>query len=309
MLMRPARAKQTENTRGFMAHQNSPKPTKAERTAAAREKARQMREAQQKREKRNSLLVKGGVVVAVLVIIGVIAAVVITNQRGQIADAGAAPAHGNANGGITITQNGLADTDPVNVDVANIPEPASTEGDVIVPAGVAAAPKGEPASIVMYVDMGCPVCKSFEGQYGEYLTELTSSGDATVEYRVATFLDRVSTTNYSSRAANAVACVADSSPEVFNDYLTQLFAQQPAEGGAGLDNATLTSIAETAGATDVSSCIDDGEFRPWAKFVNQTFSDYQVGGTPTVYVDGQKWDPNTAGDFQQFAQGVIDARA
>ncbi len=292
-----------------MANQNSPKPTKAERTAAAREKARQMREAQQKREKRNSLLVKGGVVVAVLVIIGVIAAVVITNQRGQIADAGAAPAHGNAFGGYTLTQKGLADTEAVHVDAANVPEPAATKGDVIVPAGVAAAPKGKPASIVMYVDMGCPVCKSFEGQYGGYLTQLTSSGDATVEYRVATFLDRVSTTNYSSRAANAVACVANSKPEVFNDYLTQLFAQQPTEGGAGLDNATLTSIAETAGATGVSSCIDGGEFRPWTKFVNQTFTDYQVGGTPTVYVDGQKWDPNSSGDFQKFAQGIIDARA
>lgn len=290
-----------------MAPQNSPKPTKAERTAAAREKARQMREEQQKREKRNSLLVKGGVVVAVLVIIGVIAGIVITNQRGQIADAGAAPAHGNEFGGYTITQDGLAETEATQVDVGNIPEPASTEGATIVPAGAAAAPEGEPANIVMYVDMGCPVCKDFEGQYGEYLNELAASGEATVEYRVATFLDRVSTTNYSSRAANAVACVADSNAEVFNEYVTQLFVQQPTEGGAGLDNATLTSIAEEAGATDVASCIDDGEFRPWAKFVNQTFTDYQVGGTPAVFVDGQKW-PNS-GDFQEFAQGIIEARA
>ena len=93
-----------------MATQNSPKSTKAERTAAAREKARQIREEQQKREKRKSLLVKGGVVVAVLVIIAVIAGVVIANQRGQVADAGAAPAHGNEFGGYTITQDGLEAT-------------------------------------------------------------------------------------------------------------------------------------------------------------------------------------------------------
>ena len=290
-----------------MATQNSPKSTKAERTAAAREKARQIREEQQKREKRKSLLVKGGVVVAVLVIIAVIAGVVIANQRGQVADAGAAPAHGNEFGGYTITQDGLEATEPIQVDVNNIPEPASTEGDTIVPAGVAAAPEGEPANIVVYVDMGCPVCKDFEGQYGGYLTDLTSSGEATVEYRVATFLDRVSTTNYSSRAANAVACVADSHPEAFNGYLTQLFAQQPTEGGAGLDNATLTSIAESAGATDVASCIDDGEFRPWTAFVNQTFTEYQVGGTPAVVVEGQKW--TNSGNFQEFAQGILDARA
>ena len=41
----------------------NPKPSKADRTAAAREQARALREAQKKKERRNKLLVRWGVVV------------------------------------------------------------------------------------------------------------------------------------------------------------------------------------------------------------------------------------------------------
>ncbi|NKX56858.1 DsbA family protein [Arthrobacter mobilis] len=285
--------------------QNAPRPTKAERTAAAREKARQIREEQQRREKRNSLLLRWGIVGAVVAIIVAVALIVVSGTRGSIPDAGPAPQHGNIYGGYVMAKDGLRPTEAHTVDVASIPDPASSDGGNIIPAGIKAAAKGDPAQIVVYADMGCPVCKAFEGQYSEYLDGLVQDGAATVEYRVATFLDRVSTTNYSSRAANAVACVADEQPEAFRDYMTELFVQQPAEGGAGLDNATLVSIAESAGAPGVASCIEEDKFRPWAKYVNQTFSEYQVGGTPTVYVQGQKWDGATQPDFRAFAEQAI----
>ncbi|MFD1211812.1 DsbA family protein [Arthrobacter sp. GCM10027362] len=286
--------------------QNAPRATKAERTAAAREKARQMREAQQRREKRNSLLLRWGIVGAVVAIIVVVALIVVSGNRGSIPDAGPAPQHGNVNGGFVLTKDGLQDTQAHTVDVGKIPAPAATGSDgSIVPAGVKAAAKGQPAQIVVYADMGCPICKDFEAQYSGYLNGLVESGKATVEYRLATFLDRVSTTNYSSRAANAMACVADEKPEAFNTYLTQLFAQQPEEGGPGLDNATLARIAESAGAPGVSSCIEDGKFRPWAKFTNETFNKYQVGGTPTVYVQGKLWDGAKQPDFKAFADAAI----
>jgi len=286
--------------------QNAPRPTKAERTATAREKARQIREEQQRREKRNSLLLRWGILGAVVAIIVIVALVVISNTRGSIPDAGPAPQHGNVNGGFVLTKAGMQATDSHTVDVAKIPAPASTGSDgAIVPAGIKAAAKGQPAQIVVYADMGCPICKQFEAQYSDYLQGLVTDGKATVEYRLATFLDRASTTNYSSRAANAMACVADEKPEAFNTYLTELFAQQPEEGSAGLDNATLAQIAESAGAPGMSSCIDSDEFRPWAKFTNQTFNDYQVGGTPTIYVQGKKWDGATQPDFQAFTDAAI----
>ncbi|NKX52262.1 thioredoxin, partial [Arthrobacter deserti] len=142
--------------------QNVPRPSKAERTAAAREKARQIREEQQRREKRNSLLLRWGIVGAVVAIIAVVALVVAPNSRGSTPDAGPAPRHGNVNGGFVLAQDGLQETEAHAVDVASIPAPASTGSDgSIVPAGVQAAAEGEPAQIVVYADMGCPVCKAF----------------------------------------------------------------------------------------------------------------------------------------------------
>ena len=168
VLMCPARAKQTDKTRGFMAHQNSPKPTKAERTAAAREKARQMREAQRS-GKSASLLVKGGVVVAVLVIIGVIAAVVMTNQRGQIADAGGRRRTATPSAVTPLRERAGGDRGRPR-GCGERPRTRRHQRRRHCAGRRSAAPKGKPANIVMYVDMGCPVCKSFEGQYGGYLT-------------------------------------------------------------------------------------------------------------------------------------------
>ena len=64
-----------------------------------------------------------------------------------------------------------------------------------------------------------------------------------MEYRPLGFLDSRSTTNYSSRAANAAACVVNESPEKYSDFVNVLFAKQPAEGGAG----TLRRRAEDDG--------------------------------------------------------------
>ena len=49
-----------------MSPANEPRQSKSERTAAAREKAREIREAQLKKEKRNKLLIGWGIVAAVV---------------------------------------------------------------------------------------------------------------------------------------------------------------------------------------------------------------------------------------------------
>lgn len=289
-----------------MAKQNQPRQTKAERTAQARERARQLREQQQKKERRNKLLLRGGVVAAVVVIIAVVALIIISSIRSQIPDAGPAPAHANQYGGVTVTAGGtLVDTEPFTADVTTLPEETAAEGTV--PAGVAAAPAGEPAQIVVYVDMLCPFCKQFEEENGQQLQAWRDSGAANVEYRVVSFLNAASTTNYSARAANAVAAVAETSPESYTAYIDLLFEQQPAEGGAGLPDEELISLAREAGAGDISSYVNDGTFRPFAQFTDALARVDNVRGTPSVYVDGQLW-PAT-GSFTEFAQPILDARA
>ncbi|MBM6623452.1 thioredoxin domain-containing protein [Micrococcaceae bacterium RIT802] len=285
---------------------NAPRPSKAERTATAREQARKVYEQQQAASKRKSLFLKLGVVVAVVVIIAVIATIIVqnNNNNGDVAVSGPAPAHGNQYGGYTLSADGLADTPAATVDMNQIPEAATGADGKKMPAGLKADKKGEPVHVVVYADMSCPICKQFEAQYGAELTQMSKDGDIELEYRIATFLDRTSPTNYSSRAANALACVADAKPEAFNDYLTALFEQQPEEGSEGLPNAKLADIAEQSGAGDISSCADGTKFRPWAQFVNTTFNKYEVGGTPAVYVNGKEWDMQSQ-DLKQLLDKAI----
>ena len=78
-----------------MSPANEPRQSKTERTAAAREKAREIREAQVKKDKRNKLLIGWGIVAAVVAIIVVVALVVTSNiqKNAPIADEGPTPAN------------------------------------------------------------------------------------------------------------------------------------------------------------------------------------------------------------------------
>lgn len=289
-----------------MTPQNPNTPSKAERNSAARERARQIREAQQKKEQRTKMLTIWGVVLAVVAIIVVVALVVVNSMKADVPDAGPAPQYGNEHGGVTLIKDGFEETPDVTVDLTSLPAQGDVEEGTLPP-GIEAAPDGEPAQIVIYVDLGCPACKQFELAYEDYLTELVDSGKATVEYRVVNFLDRVSSTNYSSRSANAALCVSDSQPEKYTDYVTALFENQPDEGGAGLDNDTLVSIAKGAGVdtSALEDCMKDDTYRPYVNYANGVFNVYGVGGTPGVYVQGVKYNSQEDGDFQAYADAVI----
>ncbi len=107
-----------------MSPANEPRQSKAERTAAAREKAREIREAQLKKDKRNKLLIGWGIVAAVVAIIVVVALVVTSNiqNNAPVADEGPTPANGNVYGGVTLLANTeVAKTEPATVNVADIP--------------------------------------------------------------------------------------------------------------------------------------------------------------------------------------------
>jgi protein-disulfide isomerase len=144
-----------------------------------------------------------------------------------------------------------------------------------------------PVSVVVYEDFQCPVCKRFEDESGPYLKSLVDDGKVRLEFRPIAFLDKASSTAYSTRALNATGCVIDRSPGAFQKFHDLLFAAQPAEGSAGLPDSRLLSLANEAGAGDVSRCVQDRSFSAWVKAVTDQASKDQVVGTPTVLVDGK----------------------
>ncbi|MCR1161028.1 DsbA family protein [Paenarthrobacter sp. UW852] len=291
-----------------MSPANESRLSKAERTAQAREKARAIREEQLKKEKRNKLLVGWGIVVAIVVIIAVVAFVVVGNVQNNapIADNGPTPANGNVHGGVTLLANSeVVKSEPASVNVADVPAPlASKPATVTVPGGEAEA--GKPVKVVAYIDFICPVCKRFETTYGDSLTKLRNDGKISLEYRALGFLDQQSTTNYSSRAANAAACVVNSSPEKYADFFNLLFERQPAEGSAGISDKDLKAMATEVGAANIDSCVDSKQYRPWVKVATQEAAAIGVTGTPTVFVDGKQWDGST--DLNAEIQTAITAK-
>ncbi|MFC7850264.1 DsbA family protein [Arthrobacter sp. NPDC057388] len=296
-----------------MSPANEPRQSKAERTAQAREKAREIREAQLKKDKRNKLLIGWGIVVAVVAILAVIALVVTSNIRNNapVADQGPTPANGNVHGGITLLKGTeVAKSAAASVNVADIPSPPASAPATITAPG-AEAEAGKPVKVVLYIDFICPVCKNFEATYNETLTKLRDEGKITVEYRALGFLDSRSTTNYSSRAANAAACVVNESPEKYSAFVDTLFANQPAEGGAGLSDDELKKLATDVGAKSIDSCVENKTYRPWVKYTTQEAAAIGVTGTPTVLVDGKQWGKGDSAqtEFPAFVEAAIKAKA
>lgn len=271
--------------------------TKNERREQAREKARQMREEQKKRDRRNKLLVQGGIIVGSLGIIALITVLIINAVR----PAGPGPLN-MLSDGLRVGQGFVATTTPA-LEPGEDPVPNEPdEGDVI--------------DIQMYVDFLCPYCGAFEATNGEYIRGLLENGGATVEIHPIAILDRVSNgTKYSTRAANAFACMANFSPNQAYEFHTLLFENQPQENTAGLSDDELVALAEQAGAQNLSNveqCIRDQTFKAWVadareRALNNPIPNTDgatVTGTPTVIVNGQKY-PGAVDDPAQFAAFVV----
>jgi len=144
-----------------------------------------------------------------------------------------------------------------------------------------------PVQVQLYEDFICPHCKDFENTSGSAINDLVSQGKIKVTYNTVAYLDPASSTQYSTRSAAAAGCAADGGK--FKEYHDALFAQQPAEGSAGLSDSQLISIGTGVGLDQGSfgQCVDSGRYKPWVASVTDEAAKSGVTGTPTVKVNGQ----------------------
>lgn len=137
-----------------------------------------------------------------------------------------------------------------------------------------------------FIDFMCPACNAFEQQYGGELQEAAANDQITLNVHPIAILDHLSQgTNYSSRAAGAMYCVAEKAPEAALDFMNLLFANQPQEASSGLDDAALAEIAKEAGADAAADCIANGTYK---KLGAQQAQAHEIRGTPTVEIDGER---------------------
>lgn len=265
--------------------------SKRARRDAAREQARLARERQRRRDARMRALLVGGVSLVAVAVVAVIALVIVGSaQQGSVA----APAN-TADGGIT-----LVGVDGEIRAVRSDPEPSP--------------PPAAGLRIELYEDYFCPVCRAFEDTNGSLLEALVAGGRATMTIHPVAILDsRSMGTDYSTRAANAAACVADDAPDRYPAVHDALYARQPAEGTPGLDDERLLAILAAAGVDgpELEACVRDVAYRPWVSLMTDRAADDPAlqgprgFGTPTVLVNGERY-PGAVDDRVAF-QAFLDA--
>jgi protein-disulfide isomerase len=185
----------------------------------------------------------------------------------------------------------------IGIAVSSKQDPLDTSGPVQPPPGLTShggvyrGSASAPVAVTVYEDFQCPVCKEFEQLVGPTLLDDINAGTIRLEYRPIAFLDRSSTTNYSSRSLATAACaLADGGPTVFAKLHDLLYVNQPAEGSAGLTDGQLADLAQQAGAdkATVAKCQADGVYNSWTAKVTDQASKDGITGTPTYFVDGKQ---------------------
>lgn len=287
---------------------NASRTPKNDRRDAAREKAREQRLRQQRREKRNRAVLQLSIGAVILAIVAVVAVVI----TGSVRPPGPGPAN-MANGGITLSGAGLTAvrTDAPSGDATPTPQPAQG-GKVVIQA---------------WEDFGCPGCQQFEQTNGAQIQQLVKSGAAVAQYFPVAILDsRFRDGDYSTRAANAAAAVANYSPDSYAAFHALLYRAdvQPEETTQGLDDDRMIQLVRQVkpkNLAKIEQAIRDGRFKAWVGARTDDFTSdggalkgtdfsarvQQDGspsgpGTPTVLVNGRYYDSSTS--FGSFVTQV-----
>jgi protein-disulfide isomerase len=264
---------------------NTPRPTKNERRAHARDLARERAAAEKRRKRRNKWFLQGGIGLGIVAIAAIVAIVVVNvNNANTVSATGP---KNMATGAIQFT-GGDGKVTPVTT------KAVTAKG---TPSAIPTSNSDGAVAVTEYVDWACPVCKQFEAAYADQILDKVKSGDATLAIQPVSILDRsYQNSRYASRAANAAMCVANYAPDKFLDVQTQFFDNQPEEGTKGLTNAEIAKLVKAGGATgsNVSECLSSEQFKGWVtRSTSLVTSDpdlqgTQGFGTPTILVNGKK---------------------
>jgi len=142
-----------------------------------------------------------------------------------------------------------------------------------------------------YIDFMCPICNQFETAYGDEILSLVNDGTITLNIHPISILDRYSQgTEFSTRAANAMYCVAEADPDAAVPFMQAMYENQPDENSTGLTDDEIIAIAAGVGVTGIDTCVTDGTYTQFVAAMTEK-TPVQPGssgiGTPTLAVNGE----------------------
>jgi protein-disulfide isomerase len=274
-------------------------PSKKDRREHARETARLQREEAKRKARQRRWWIQGSIAVVVVAILAVVGLVIYNGVQ----PAGPGPKN-MASNGILLTSTTKASASP---GLASGEKPiTSDQSDKNL------------AHITTYIDYQCPYCDQFETTNATQIGQWLDAGIATLEIHPLAILDASSSgTKYSSRSANAAACVANYKPSAYFKMNSALFKNQPKEGSDGLTDAKILSILKGAGASSssITDCVNGNKFSSWVTSSTQralkgpipNSSVKAITGTPTILVNGQQYQGSLtdATAFATFVEGIM----
>jgi len=160
--------------------------------------------------------------------------------------------------------------------------------------------RSAPVTVEVYSDFACPHCETFATQVAPRIDEEVARGDVLYVHRDYP----VPASDRSFPAANAARAVQDTADgAAFWEYGDWLFANQD-----DLGSDRLVAIAREIGVPEapVETAVEDGPYCELLKSERSEGADRGVEGTPTVFVDGDRYE---APDGDEFERAVDDALA
>ena len=281
---------------------NTPQPSKAERRESARVEALKLRDEAKRREKRNRGFAIGGLAAAVVVL--VVAVWLILGQEAK-----------------PIAYRG---SEPLEISEVTTPSAANETGGIPVGTDLAAGSSaGEDAVVVEVVyDYQCPHCANFENVNAFEINTLLQSGNVEFIFRPVSFMDYASNgKEFSTRAANAAAVVADQAPELFLPFHNALFANQPQ--GNGMTDDQIADIALEVGVPQavvdqLTATVEGSDERTFSRWIAAAteYTNNDLGGlsTPTIILNGERFpgagqDPNIIYQTGGLSTAVLAKKA
>ena len=267
--------------------------SRAERRAA--EAAAMKARAEQMEKERKQQTIIGGIVVAVLVILVAIGAFTVYHNMHKKAETKASTE--TVQEAYTALQQ-----------VENTPKLVDKKGGLLISKdGYGKSVEGAP-TVAIYMDFLCPGCGNLHRQLDADLQKMVDAGQINLDLHFMAFMDRWSTDEYSSRAANAAIYLAehDSDPNHLISFLEKVYAEdfQPEEGSAykSVSDAKIKEQMIAAGVSkDVADKAFGRDYQEWLDAID-TYTPkrselwHQSGSykgsmtTPTVIINGKYWD-------------------
>lgn len=145
-----------------------------------------------------------------------------------------------------------------------------------------------PVTLTEYSDFACPHCATWAEQVHLLIDTYVADGTLKIVYKLVSFVNPQT----SPTAASAGLCAAEQ--DKFWEMHDGLYGLLNTQGSAAFTRSTMNSLAGELGLDEdeFSACLTSGETRQTVQSVASELQQVNVTGTPTVFVNGERIDPN-----------------